>query len=213
MTIQNPNIKRPKPRIIDFDFAAPDPNGGDIRGCVSVLDKRDGANEHSLVSGEFVDGAGVLHTVTSGTLEGVWIESPGRGAPRTKAMRDVAVYLAWRAYLAGSDGTKKAQAQARTRVLGLWEERGWKGFVTESHVACAVKKGEKMLQKTGELALAIVRDDGPPLRCFAFAAKPEYLTRTPSGKLLVTGPGYLWVGDLENAIRAHPRQPFFLPTE
>lgn len=213
MTTQNPSTKQLKPRIIDFDFVASDPTGGDIRGHLSVLDKRAGASQHVIAAGKFVDGAGMLHTVTSGSLEDVWIESPGRGAPRTKAMRDVAAYLAWRVYLAGSERDKKAQAQARTQVLGLWEERGWKGFVTESHVSCAVKRGEKILRETGEFALAIIRDDGPPLRCFAFAASPEYLTKTPAGKLLVTGPGYVWVGGLESAVRANPRQPFFIPTE
>lgn len=213
MTTQNPSTKRLKPRIIDCDFAALDPHCGEVRGRISVLDKRVGANQHEVVDGEFVDGAGTLHTVTSGTIEDVWIESPKRGAPRTKAMRDVAVYLAWMAYLAGSARDGAARALARTHVLGLWEERGWRGFVTESHIARAVERGQQILQKTGELALAIIRDDGPPLRCCAFAARPEYLTRTPSGKLLVTGPGYVWVGDLESAVRVSPRQPFFFPSE
>ena len=206
--------RRFKSRLIALDFSASNPSVGRISGCIRVLDRRDGSGRYVISEGRATLGNGDIFNITDGCLEGVSIDSPKPGAPRTKAMRDVAVYLAYLTYLAGTDKGKKEQARARANVLALWEERGWTGFLISSHVGSAIKRGKKHLEDVaGPVSFACIRDDGPPFKCSAFAAKPEHLTRWPAGGLLLSGQFYLWQDGMENAVFGRTSKPFVIPIE
>lgn len=125
-----------------------------------------------------------------------------RGA-QPKHGRNVACALAWRLYMAGEQGDRRAvEARARASVLQLWTSRGWRGMGgsgrkgdptpagDESSANRLIRLGAKQL---AGLSVLIIRTDEGDVVGAAIAAPPDAFRRDPKGALVaVDGVGWLW---------------------
>lgn len=200
----------PKPKNHSLSFEAPDPDGGAFKGEVWVTNARQGRIEHVVASGRFTDGIGVVHTINGGTLSGVSFVEPKRGAPRTKRLRDVAAYLAWRWFLAGTARDKKAQADAYSSVVDLWAEKRWKGISEQAHARRSVNAGRDVV-RSAQCDVVAYKCDPPVLGGLVFAAKPGACSILDSGDLRVDGEGYFWLYGAEQARFARTSNPILFP--
>lgn len=138
-------MKTPTQRAIEVLIRSKKQGEALMDGTVYANDYGDAVSTHAI-GGRLVDRQGAEYTV-SGLLSGfVFVPTETRGRPR-KVGRDEALWMAFRWYLADS-GT---EADAREKVMSLWEAKDWRGIGTSdrTHMNKKLRDTEKRMLTDG----------------------------------------------------------------